>query len=71
MNSIDKMKEGQLPPQEEFNSKLRNETCSDADYGRAQEVWKEFGFQNFQEYHEHYLKCIFYIVSLISPLLFQ
>ena len=59
MDSIEKLKERLLPPQDSFNSRLRNEACSDADYNRALDVWQEFKFQTFLEYHEHYLKCIF------------
>ena len=52
------MNESSLPPQESFNSILRNEACSDEDYNRALDVWEAFHFQTFQEYHEHYLACM-------------
>ena len=55
MNVAEKLEVDNLPEQTSFNSELRNEACSDADYKRAQEVWKEFGFQKFLNYHEHYL----------------
>ena len=58
MNSMEKMNERLLPPQESFNSILRNEACSDEDYKRAKEVWETFHFQTFKEYHEHYLACM-------------
>ena len=58
MDSIEKMNDRLLPPQDSFNSVLRNEACSDADYNRALDVWVAFNFQTFLEYHEHYLACM-------------
>ena len=58
MNNEEKLKQDQLPTQEEFDSLLRNEKCSNEDYERAESVWKEFGLKAFLEYHELYLKGI-------------
>ena len=72
MNSKEKLNQDHLPAQVEFNSILRNEACSDEDYARAKEVWQEFNFQKFIDYHEHYLKCsisTYYIFLLLIFLL--
>ena len=58
MDSNEKLDDDQLPPQIEFNSILRKEACSDEDYKRANDVWKSFDFPSFQNYMEHYLKCM-------------
>ena len=68
MNSAEKLELATLPPQKSFDSELRNEACSDEDYKRAQEVWKEFRFEKFLNYHEHYLKSIFCFFFLTQPL---
>ena len=47
MNSIDKLSETQLPPQESFYSKLNDEGISDKDYLHAKEVWDEFNCKTF------------------------
>ena len=60
LNTKEKLNDDHLPPQVEFNSVLRDEACSDEDYARAKEVWQEFNFQKFIDYHEHYLKCMIY-----------
>ena len=54
MNSIDKLSETQLPPQESFYSKLNDEGISDKDYLHAKEVWDEFNCKTFRDYHNLY-----------------
>ena len=54
VDSIDKLSETQLPPQESFYSKLNDEGISDEDYLHAQEVWKEFNCKSFRDYDNLY-----------------
>ena len=50
------MTEKQLPPKEEFYSKLNNEDISDEDYKHAQKVFKTFDCKTIRDYHDLYLK---------------
>ncbi len=76
MDSKEKLNQEHLPAQVEFNSILRNEARSDEDYARAKEVWQEFNFQKFIDYHEHYLKCsisthyISFLIFLLNWILY-
>ena len=54
MNSLDKLRETQLPPKEVFYSRLNDEGISDDDYAYAQEVWKTFEMKNQEDYHNLY-----------------
>ena len=54
VDSIDKLSETQLPPQESFFSKLSDEGISDDDYSHAQKVWEEFQCKTFRDYHDIY-----------------
>ena len=51
-----KLEEHELPPQEAFHSRLRQEDCSDEDYARAQQVWGAFQCETLRDYMELYLK---------------
>ena len=51
----EKFKLGELPPREKFYSILTEETVSEEDYARAQQVWTEFHILNMKEYHDMYL----------------
>ena len=42
MSSIEKFHEGELPPKEEFYSKLNDCDITDEDYEHAEKVYKEF-----------------------------
>jgi hypothetical protein len=53
----DKFDETSLPPKEAFHSKLNDEGISDDEYTHAQNVWREFGFTTFQQYHDLYMEC--------------
>ncbi|CAH3153047.1 unnamed protein product, partial [Pocillopora meandrina] len=48
--------EAELPPEEEFYSKLNNSDISHEDYEYAQKVWKEFKMNTMGDYHDLYLK---------------
>ena len=56
VSSIDKLSEKQLPPKEEFYSKLNDEDISDEDYQHALKVWNTFGCKTIKDYHDLYLK---------------
>ena len=49
VSSLDKLSETQLPPKEEFYSKLNDEDITDDDYQHAINVWNTF-------------KCLLFIV---------
>ena len=42
MDSLERLKETQLPPREAFYSRLNGEGISDEDYAHARKVWKTF-----------------------------
>ena len=56
VSSLDKLSETQLPPKEEFYSKLNDEDISDEDYQHAINVWYTFGCKTIKDYHDLYLK---------------
>ena len=56
VSSLDKLTESQLPPKEEFYSKLNDEDISDEDYQHAINVWNTFGCKTLRDYHNLYLK---------------
>ncbi|VDH92233.1 Hypothetical predicted protein [Mytilus galloprovincialis] len=55
MDGFEKLQETKLPPREAFYSTLTGEGVSQADYGHAQQVWKEMGITSMREYHNLYL----------------
>ena len=56
VSSIEKLSETQLPPKEEFYSKLNDEDITDDDYQHANKVWNTFKCQTIKDYHDLYLK---------------
>ena len=56
VSSLDKLSETQLPPKEEFYSRLNDEDISDEDYQHAINVWNTFGCKTIRNYHDLYLK---------------
>ena len=56
VSSIEKLAETQLPPKEEFYSKLNDEDITDEDYQHANKVWNTFKCQTIKDYHDLYLK---------------
>ena len=56
VSSLDKLAETQLPPKEEFYSKLNDEDISDDDYQHAINVWNTFKCKTIRDYHNLYLK---------------
>ena len=56
VSSIEKLTETQLPPKDQFYSKLNEEDISDEDYQHALNVWNTFKCQTIKDYHDLYLK---------------
>ena len=56
VSSLNKLSETQLPPKEEFYSKLNDEHITDEDYQHAINVWNTFGCKTLRDYHDLYLK---------------
>ena len=56
VSSLDKLSETQLPPKEEFYSRLNDEHITDEDYKHAINVWNTFGCKTIRDYHDLYLK---------------
>ena len=54
MDSLERLKETQLPPREAFYSRLNGEGISDEDYAHARKVWKTFEMKTLQDYHDLY-----------------
>ena len=55
VSSIEKLSEKQLPPKEDFCSKLNDEDITDADYQHAINVWNKFNCKTICDYHDLYL----------------
>ena len=56
VSSLEKLSETQLPPKEEFYSKLNDEDISEDDYQHAINVWNTFNCKTIRDYHDLYLK---------------
>ena len=56
MSSIENFHEGELPPKEEFYSKLNDCDITDEDYEHAEKVYKEFDMKTMGDYHNYFLK---------------
>ena len=54
MNSLEKLKETELPPREAFYSRLNDEGISHEDYQHARKVWETFEMKNLEDYHNLY-----------------
>ena len=54
--NLSKLSETQLPPKEEFYSKLNDEEITDKEYNHALKVWDVFGCHTIRDYHDLYLK---------------
>ncbi|WAR31549.1 hypothetical protein MAR_034091 [Mya arenaria] len=55
VDGLEKLAETQLPPKNEFYSKLSGDDISDEDYVHAQQVWKEFECKTMGDYHNMYI----------------
>ena len=56
MDTLEKLKETELPPKEGFYSKRNNEGISDEDYTHARKVWETFEMKTLEDYHNLYNK---------------
>ncbi|XP_077272096.1 uncharacterized protein LOC143902795 [Temnothorax americanus] len=56
VDSLDKLRESELPPREVFYSSLTDETASESDYEHATRVWQRFRERDLGEYSDLYLK---------------
>ena len=56
MDSFERFNETELPPMEEFYSKLNDSDVDPKGYEHAQKVWRHFNIKNMGEYHDLYLK---------------
>ncbi|XP_077258284.1 uncharacterized protein LOC143895192 [Temnothorax americanus] len=56
VDSLDKLRETELPPREVFYSSLTDETASESDYEHATRVWRRFRVRDLGEYSDLYLK---------------
>ena len=63
VSSIEKLSETQLPPKEEFYSKLNDEGISDDDYQHAINVWNTFKCKTIRNYHDLHLKSDVLLLS--------
>ena len=54
INSLERLKENKLPPQEAFYSNLSGEGITDEDYEHAKRVWKVFECETLKDYLELY-----------------
>ena len=63
VSSNEKLSETQLPPKEEFYSKLNDEDITDDDYQHAINVWNTFKCKTIRDYHDLYLKSNVLLLS--------
>ena len=56
VSNLKKFSETQLPPREEFYSKLNDEHISEEDFYHAIRVWDTFNCKSIKDYHDLYLK---------------
>ncbi|CAH3125737.1 unnamed protein product [Porites lobata] len=63
VSSLDKLSETQLPPKEEFYSKLNDEEITDDDYQHANNVLDSFNCETLRDYHNIYLKSDVLLLS--------
>ena len=55
IDTIQKLDEKNLPPEEAFYNSLKNESITSNDYQTAQLVWKTFKMHTMWDYHDIYL----------------
>ena len=64
VSSFEKLFKTQLPPKEEFYSKLNDEEISDDDYQHAINVWNTFECKTIRDYHDLYLSLMSYFYQM-------
>ena len=63
VSSFDKLSETQLPPKDEFYSKLNDQGITDEDYKHAINIWNTFNCKTIRDYHDLYLKSDVLLLS--------
>ena len=63
VSSLEKLSETQLPPKDEFYSKLNDENITEDDYQHALNVWNTFKCKSLRDYHDLYLKSDVLLLS--------
>ena len=63
VSSLEKLSETQLPPKEEFYSRLNDEDISDEDYHHSIRVWNKFNCKTIRDHHNLYLKSDVLLLS--------
>ena len=74
MDSFKRFSEEKLPDKKCFYSSVKDETTSDSgekldghisnkDYLMCKKIWNEFNLENMGDYHYHYLKKDFFVIS--------
>ena len=66
MDDWEKINEVSLPEKEYFYSHLNMEDITDADYGHAKRVCKDFEIKNFGEYHDLYVQSNTLLLADVS-----
>jgi hypothetical protein len=56
VSDVKKLETTELPPKEEFHSKLYDDPISDKEYTHAKTVWNTFKCKDLGEYSDLYLK---------------
>ncbi|MEL7079369.1 MAG: hypothetical protein AAGM46_26060, partial [Cyanobacteria bacterium J06582_2] len=56
MDSFDKFEIPQLPPKDQFNSKLNNQSITDEKYQQCVHLWEKFNMRNMGDFHDLYLR---------------
>ena len=59
-NSFGRFRESKLPDIDNFFSSLKDCRISEGEYQRACDVWKVFKIENMGEYHDLYLRLMYY-----------
>ena len=60
MDSFKKFSEGKLPDKCKFFSSLKDVCISEKDYLKANNIWNVFKINTMDDYHDLYLKKMFY-----------
>jgi len=56
LNSVERLKDTQLPPRKKLYSQITDRNCSEESYEHAQNVWNVFKCENLLDYLLLYLK---------------
>ena len=68
MDSFEKFNQMEQPNKDQFYSILNDQHVTDDEYDHANKVWNTFMIKTMGEYHDLYLVCITYIMTILSLL---